>query len=313
MGVAHYLGINPDRYHPLWVYLPKKDADIYATPDEAFQRLAIYPSGLFSIEREIDNKYIIVPYDFACRLLQQKNLASNIEVKVKKGWKIAEVQQRITKIIGSNYEVLDHFQQQQLLYKIMKSEKWAVFFILVFILMVASLNMLSTMTMIILEKKQNIKIFHFLGADWQRIRRIFLFNGWMSVLLGSIIGLFAGLTLCLLQQHFGGDNPIRIFHQMIQQPPLGGPQTDALAVHDDLAPGKVNLKPIIHPDGFGVRNRKTTGPTQHGFDAIAQLERAERFGDIIIAAGCKGQVLVFLFVFHREHDDGHIGEGPNLT
>lgn len=203
MGVAYYLGVNPDLFHPLWVYLPKKDADIYSTPEEAFQRMAIYPSGLFSIEREIDNKYIIVPYDFACRLLQQNNIVSNIEIKVKKGWKIAEVQQRIAKKIGSNYEVLDHYQQQQLLYKIMKSEKWAVFFILVFILIVASLNMISTLTMIILEKKQNIKIFHYLGADWQSIRRIFLYNGWMSVLLGSIIGLFAGLALCLLQQHYG--------------------------------------------------------------------------------------------------------------
>ncbi|MGC8802483.1 MAG: ABC transporter permease [Bacteroidales bacterium] len=203
MGVAYYLGINPDLYHPLWVYLPKKDADIYSPPEEAFQRMAIYPSGLFSIEREIDNKYIIVPYDFACKLLQKNNIASNIEVKVKKGWNIAEAQQRIAKKIGSNYEVLDHYQQQQLLYKIMQSEKWAVFFILVFILIVASLNMLSSMTMIILEKKQNIKIFHYLGADWQRIRRVFLYNGWMSVLLGSIIGLFAGLALCLLQQHYG--------------------------------------------------------------------------------------------------------------
>ncbi|MEJ5264424.1 MAG: ABC transporter permease [Bacteroidales bacterium] len=203
MGVAYYLGVNPNLYHPLIIYLPRKEADIYSTPEEAFQRLVIYPSGLFTIEREIDNKYVIVPYDFACKLLQEKNIVSNIEVKVKKGWNIAVVQQKIAQKIGEKFEVLDHYQQQQLLYKIMKSEKWAVFFILVFILIVASLNMLSTLTMTILEKKQNIQIFHYLGADWQRIRRIFLFNGWMSVLLGSLIGLFAGLLLCLLQQHYG--------------------------------------------------------------------------------------------------------------
>ncbi|HOK50285.1 MAG TPA: ABC transporter permease [Bacteroidales bacterium] len=203
MGVAYYLGVNPNLYHPLIIYLPRKEADIYSTPEEAFQRLVIYPSGLFTIEREIDNKYVIVPYDFACKLLQQKNIVSNIEVKVKKGWNIAVVQQKIAQKIGEKFEVLDHYQQQQLLYKIMKSEKWAVFFILVFILIVASLNMLSTLTMTILEKKQNIQIFHYLGADWQRIRRIFLYNGWMSVLLGSLIGLFAGLLLCLLQQHYG--------------------------------------------------------------------------------------------------------------
>ncbi len=203
MGVAYYLGVNPNLYHPLIIYLPRKEADIYSTPEEAFQRLVIYPSGLFTIEREIDNKYVIVPYDFACKLLQEKNIVSNIEVKVKKGWNIAVVQQKIAQKIGEKFEVLDHYQQQQLLYKIMKSEKWAVFFILVFILIVASLNMLSTLTMTILEKKQNIQIFHYLGADWQRIRRIFLYNGWMSVLLGSLIGLFAGLLLCLLQQHYG--------------------------------------------------------------------------------------------------------------
>ncbi|MCX7985836.1 MAG: ABC transporter permease [Bacteroidales bacterium] len=203
MGVAYYLALNPDLYHPLWIYLPKKDADIYSTPEEAFQRLAIYPSGLFTIEREIDNKFVIVPYDFACKLLQQQNIVSNIEVKVKKGYKIAQVQQLLTKKLGPDFEVLDHYQQQQLLYKIMKSEKWAVFFILVFILLVASLNMLSTLTMTIIEKKQNILIFHHLGASWKSIRRIFLYNGWLSVLLGSSIGIIAGLIICLIQQHFG--------------------------------------------------------------------------------------------------------------
>jgi lipoprotein-releasing system permease protein len=203
MGVAYSLGVNPDLYRPLQIYLPRKDADIYSTPEEAFQRMIIYPVGLFTIEREIDNKYVIVPYNFACRLLQQKNIASNLEVKVKKGWDISQVQQKISQKLGDSFEVLDHYQQQQLLYKIMKSEKWAVFFILVFILIVASLNMLSTLTMIILEKKQNIQIFHYLGADWMRIRRIFLYNGWMSVLLGSIIGLTAGLLICLIQQHYG--------------------------------------------------------------------------------------------------------------
>lgn len=203
MGIAYSLGVNADLYHPLWIYLPRKEADIYSTPEEAFQRLAIYPAGLFSIERDIDSKCVIVPYDFACRLLQQKNIASNLEVKVKKGWDIAKVQQEISKKLGPTFEVRNRYQQQQLLYKIMKSEKWAVFFILVFILIVASLNMLSTLTMIILEKKQNIQIFHYLGADWMRIRRIFLYNGWMSVLLGSIIGLTAGLLICLIQQHYG--------------------------------------------------------------------------------------------------------------
>ncbi len=202
-GVSYYLGLNIDLFNPLWMYMPRKDANFLSNPEEAFQRLPIYPAGIFSIEQDVDNKYVIVPYSFACKLLLQDNKISYFEIQLMNNTNVDEVRLKIQNLLGNNFEIKDRYQQQELLYKILKSEKWAVFFILIFILLVASLNMISSLTMIMLEKKQNILFLSHLGADIQSIQRIFLFYGWFSVILGCFLGVFLGLILCMLQQYFG--------------------------------------------------------------------------------------------------------------
>jgi lipoprotein-releasing system permease protein len=202
-GVAYYLGINPDLFHPVIFYMPRKDADLFTSPENAFQRLMLYPSSIFSIEQEIDSKYVIVPLAFAHKLLENNNILSNLEVKVKNGYSLELVQKQLQQITGGAFEIQDRYRQHTLLFKIMKSEKWAIFFILTFILIVASLNIISSLTMLILEKKKNINILHHLGADWKSIRKIFLLNGWLNVIIGSVVGLILGLLLCWIQQRFG--------------------------------------------------------------------------------------------------------------
>lgn len=202
-GVSYYLGLNIDLLNPIWMYMPRKDANIFSNPEEAFQRLPIYPAGIFSIEQDVDNKYVIVPYSFACKLLMQDKWVSYLEIQLGNNTTADEVKTKIHNLLGNDFEIKDRYQQQELLYKILKSEKWAVFFILLFILLVASLNMISSLTMIMIEKRQNILILSHLGADQKSIQRIFLFYGWFSVILGCILGILLGISICLLQEYFG--------------------------------------------------------------------------------------------------------------
>ncbi len=203
-GVAYYLGINLNLYEPLQIYMPRRsDDDFSLDPENAFNRGFIQPSGFFSIEQDIDNKYLIVPLAFVNKLLENKNQLSAMEVKCSNGSNIDIIKKSIQTILGNSFVIKDRYQQQELFYKIMKTEKLAIFLILSFILLVATLNMISSITMLIVEKKKDIKILNSLGAEWNQIRKIFLYHGWLNVFLGSLLGLLLGLFLCWLQQTFG--------------------------------------------------------------------------------------------------------------
>ncbi len=201
-GISYYLGVNIESYEPLFLYTPHKDVDLYQNPERSFNVLAINPVGIFSVEQEVDSRYIIAPIKFAKKLFFINDSLSALEVK-SKTTNISVLQNKIEKIMGSSYNVKNRYQQQEFFYKIMKSEKWAIFFILTFILIIASLNIISSITMLIIEKKTDIVTLNFLGANWEKIRKIFLFNGWMNVLFGSIIGILLGLLICEIQVKFG--------------------------------------------------------------------------------------------------------------
>jgi lipoprotein-releasing system permease protein len=202
-GVAYYLGVTIDQTEPLVIYIPRRNADITDAPEEAFNKKYITPSGVFSIEQDIDSKYILVPIEFARRILEYSNEVSALEIKTKTGENIKEIQEKILQIMGPGFSVKDRYQQQELFYKIMKSEKWAIFFILTFILIVASLNIIGSLTMLILDKKKDIKTLNYIGADWKTIRKIFLYNGWINSIIGAFIGLLLGLVICCLQIKYG--------------------------------------------------------------------------------------------------------------
>jgi lipoprotein-releasing system permease protein len=202
-GVSYYLGITIDQTEPLIIYIPRRNSDITDNPEEAFNKKYITPSGIFSIEQDIDSKYAIVPIGFARRILDYTNEISALEVKVKPNQDVETIQTTIGQILGPKFCIKNHYQQQELFYKIMKSEKWAIFFILTFILIVASLNIIGSLTMLILDKKKDISTFSNMGADWKTIRKIFLYNGWFNVAIGAVLGLIIGLIICFLQIKYG--------------------------------------------------------------------------------------------------------------
>ncbi len=202
-GIAIKLAVGLSFVNPLVIYVPKKNARLTMNPDRAFNRKYVFPSGIFAIQQDFDQKYVIVPIDFARKLLDISSDISFLELKVDPAYDPLQVQQEIKTIMGEKFLVKNRYEQEELLYRIMKTEKWAIFFILTFILIVASFNIIGSLTMLIIEKKKDITVIRSMGADIKRIRKVFLYEGWLITLSGTLMGLALGTLICWAQQTFG--------------------------------------------------------------------------------------------------------------
>ncbi|MDP4267322.1 MAG: ABC transporter permease [Bacteroidota bacterium] len=202
-GIAYNLDIRlNDIFTSLSVYAPKRTESKYLEAENAFNEDEIFPSGIFSVQQDFDSKYIIVPLRFARKLFDYQDEVSSIEIAVSGSNDKEMVKEEIKKELGSRYYVKNKYEQQELLFKIMKSEKWAVFLILTFILIVATFNMIGTLTMMIIDKQKDIFTLKSLGADSSVIRRIFFYEGMLVSLAGTIAGLALGYLICYLQIKF---------------------------------------------------------------------------------------------------------------
>ncbi len=203
-GVGYNLGLSLNDYiNPLEVYVPRRGIDNPSNPLESFNSEMVFPSGIFSVQQDFDEKYVIVPIRFARKLLDYDNEITSEEISLTKGADLEKVQSEIEKIAGSRFSVKNRFQQQELLYKIMKSENWAIILILSFILLIATFNVIGTLTMLILDKKKDIAVLWSMGADRNLVRRIFFAEGMMITFIGAGLGLLLGGIVCLLQQKYG--------------------------------------------------------------------------------------------------------------
>lgn len=203
-GVAYNLGLSLNDYlNPLEIYVPRRESTSMLNPLEAFNSEVVFTSGIVSVQQEFDIKYVLIPIRFARKLLDYGNEVTSVEIGLEPGSDVDDIQNEIEKIAGERFTVKNRFQQQELLYKIMKSEKWAIVLILSFILLVATFNIIGTLTMLILDKKKDIAVLWSMGADKALIRKIFFAEGMMITLFGAILGLALGALICLLQQQFG--------------------------------------------------------------------------------------------------------------
>jgi len=202
-GVAIKLGVGLNFINPLVVYVPRRSELVSLNPAKAFNRKYIFPSGIFAIQQDFDSKYVIVPINFARDLMNIPKEVSAIELKLDPAFDFSSIQKRVKQIMGSSFDVKNRYEQEELLYRIMKTEKWAIYFILSFILVVASFNVIGSLTMLIIEKKKDISVLRSLGTDLVSIRKIFLFEGWAISVIGAFIGLVLGTFICWLQQTFG--------------------------------------------------------------------------------------------------------------
>ena len=202
-GLAYYLSVNINFLSPVFIYVPKRNGRISMNPERAFSKSYIYPSGVFAIQQEIDTRYMLVPLDFARKLLEYSTQASAIEIKLKPGTNTDKARDLIAQTVGPEYVVRTQYQQHELLYKVMKSEKFAIYLILTFILLIGSFNMIGSLAMLIIDKKNDIKTLSHIGLSKQGIRRIFASEGRLISIGGAVVGLLLGLLVCWLQQTFG--------------------------------------------------------------------------------------------------------------
>ncbi|MFN2314970.1 MAG: ABC transporter permease, partial [Bacteroidales bacterium] len=203
LGVANHLGMRLNFISPLAIYIPDRKARIRANPGSEFIRKYIYLSGIFAVEQEFDSKYIFLPLDFTRELLDYTTEVSSIEVRMNSGADERKTQKAIRELMGDQFLVQNRYEQQEMFYKVMKAERLAIFVILTFILVIASFNIIGSLTMLIIEKERDINILKSLGADNRLIKRIFIYEGWMISIIGTALGLLLGFMLCAAQQHFG--------------------------------------------------------------------------------------------------------------
>jgi lipoprotein-releasing system permease protein len=203
-GISLYLNVRPYSPRQMTIFVPRRLKQPSLDAERALNRKYISVSGVFSIEQDYDTRYILVPLSFARNLFEYSHGEVNIlEVKFRNEAGGPGIQKAVTAIMGKDFMIQNRYQQNDLFYKTMQTEKWAIFLILIFILIVASFNVIGTLTMLMLEKKKDIITLRNLGADSGLLRRIFLLEGWMISASGAIFGAILGLFICWLQMRFG--------------------------------------------------------------------------------------------------------------
>ena len=203
-GVAWYLGINAyNPYAMVRIYVPKRGNASQMSLENSFNSDVVTVRSVFSTEQEQDEKLVLVPFDMLSDLLEYEDKATNVEVFTVPNADNNKVKKAVAAIIGADYTVKNQQEQQETLYKIMRSEKWAVYVILTFILILATFNVVGSLSMLMIDKRKDTEILKALGADNRLIQRIFLNEGLLISVAGGIIGLLLGIILVLLQQQFG--------------------------------------------------------------------------------------------------------------
>ncbi|MGD9976481.1 MAG: FtsX-like permease family protein [Bacteroidales bacterium] len=201
-GVGYYLNASLAHFDPISVYMPKRGKATLSI-ESAFVRRDIMPSGVFAIEQDFDTQYIVSPVEFVRTLLNyDSTMVTSVEIKATKGYDSEKLKREVEQIIGKDFRVQNRYQQNESLYRTMKSEKFAIGLILTLILIIASFNIVGSLSMLIIEKRKDVETLRSLGADNDLIRKIFLAEGMLISAGGSIIGTLLGLLVCWLQITF---------------------------------------------------------------------------------------------------------------
>ena len=205
-GLAAQIGMNAHFTGALHLYAPKRTGRInMLRPDLSLQHEHAFIAGTFAVNQmEYDDRLMLVSLPLAQRLFDYDSCtATALRLQPKEGIKISNIKYQISNILGPGYRVLDRYEQQSDFFRILRIEKLLTIVLLVFILLIASFNIIGSLSMLIIDKRDDIRILSHMGADEPAIRRIFLLEGWLISSLGTLSGLVVGVLLCLGQQHFG--------------------------------------------------------------------------------------------------------------
>ena len=206
-GLAYKMGISPRFLSPIEIYFPTRTGRIsMANPAASLLSIDVWPSCTFSVNSDVDSKLMIIPIEKMRELLEYEDEVSAIEIRVAEGTSSKEIvllQKEIAERLGPSFKVKNRFQQNESLYKMMKYEKASIYMILIFIIIIIAFNIFGSLSMLIIEKKDDIQTLSNLGAKKQLIKQIFVLEGWMISLVGLFVGLVIGIGFALLQQYFG--------------------------------------------------------------------------------------------------------------
>lgn len=203
-GLAWYLGLNPGKSdQPLMVYVPRRGDPSRFSHDQGFNSMPIAVADVFTSQQDFDSRYLFVPYDWALLLLEYQNEVSGVELFLSPSAHVDRIRSAIGEIFSGSVMVKDRFEQQETLYRIMRTEKWAIYIILTFILFMATFNVVGSLTMIIIDKEKDSNVLRFLGLSLRALRALFVIEGVYIALAGALTGLITGVLVVALQEQFG--------------------------------------------------------------------------------------------------------------
>ncbi len=187
----------------MMIYYPNSSSsNLSLAPQSAFQSLVLKPVGAFRVQDDFDSKIILASLSQVQQLLQAEGKYSSIELSLKEGTSLVDVQRTLQQKLGTAFRIETRYEQNKTLYMVMRSEKWVMFAILVLVLLIASFNMTGALSLLIIEKRKDMAILMAMGAKATTVRAIFITEGILWALTGGGTGLLFGLALCLGQQHF---------------------------------------------------------------------------------------------------------------
>ena len=206
-GLAYEMGISPRFLAPIDIYFPTRTGKIsMANPAASIESIRVFPSGIFSVNNDVDAELIIVPIEKMRDLLEYDDEVSAVEIRLVEDSgkeELKRLQNEISRRLGPEFKVKDRFQQNESLYKMMKYEKAAIFMILIFVIIIIAFNIFGSLSMLIIEKREDMQTLRSLGAHDSLIRRIFVLEGWLISLTGLAGGLVLGIGFAAIQQAFG--------------------------------------------------------------------------------------------------------------
>lgn len=203
VDLGGYVAMDGDYYDEFTIYAPNKNQKIKSASVEGFNSAKIPIAGIFTFNKEVDKKVLVVPISFASNLLAYDNEISAVEMSFAPGTNLETKKEELQKLVGPGFKVKTHFEQNQLIYQTSKTEKWLTILFLGFIFFMVSFTLMSSITMLVIEKKSNLITLRALGANVKQLIQIFFYEGLLINFFGMLIGLTLGYSICLLQQKFG--------------------------------------------------------------------------------------------------------------
>lgn len=202
-GVAYQLGVRTFLDTPLNLYSPRRGEISTLLPFDAYTSRRTWPSGVFTISGDVDNAYILTTIELAQSLFDYDGRASQLLIDVRDEESVERTRDEVQRVVGEEFRVVTRLEQQAAMYRIMKYEKWGIFFISLLVLIIASFSIVGSLAMLIIDKRDNIATLRALGARTEFVRSIFTGEGALIGTLGAVLGLAIGVGVCWAQQQFG--------------------------------------------------------------------------------------------------------------